>query len=322
MFEKILMSAFLIINIYASEQPELQKEFDVFNETFESILICHQQCHNCTNTMAAFSLANYWLRDACLNGNASHIMTLQHIPTFTDRPVKSFLLAYIEHYHRCMLPKDMPDERSRLFVERELNSARAFLDNPDTNAEIIWSEDDDDFALLEAITPQKLLEDYTGDKLLLGTPTSDLTNADWYTVDIIQGNQNLIADLRRQETYDYIMQKRPQGFAKVLDERCYNTVSGMIRQNAAALTASGGIFNTLLGGSWEHVHAVAATLIESGFSRVLLGDQYMLGRDHGLYYDKHMPVDDLIHAFEAAPINEGLAAPVGWWCSVLAIKNA
>jgi len=54
MFEKILMSAFLIINIYASEQPELQKEFDVFNETFESILICHQQCHNCTNIWQLF----------------------------------------------------------------------------------------------------------------------------------------------------------------------------------------------------------------------------------------------------------------------------
>ncbi len=166
------------------------------------------------------------------------------------------------------------------------------------------------------------LEDYAGDKLLLGAPTSDLTNAAWYTVDIIQGNQNLIADLRRQETYDYITQKRPQGFARVLDERCYNTVSETIRRNAAALTASGGIFCTLLDGSWEHVHEVAATLMESRFSRVLLGDQYMLERDHGLYYGKHLPVDDLIHAFESAPINEGLVAPDGLWCSILAIKNA
>jgi hypothetical protein len=312
------MSGFLIINIYGSEQTELQKEFEVFNNTFESILICHQQCHNCTNTMAAFSLANYWLRDACLNGNASHIVPLQHIPTFTHRSVKSFLLAYVEHYGSRMLPQDMPDERSRLFVERELNSARAFLDNPDTNAEIIWGEDDDDFAPLEAITPQKLLEDYTGEKLLLGAPTSDLTNADWYTVDIIQGNQNLIADLRRQETYDYITQKRPQGFARVLDERCYNTVSETIRRNAAALTAPGGIFCTVLDGGWERAHEIVATLMETGFCRVLLSDLNKLNVLHGASYDKHMPVEDLIRAFESNPIE--LSSFISF-CSVMAIKK-
>lgn len=297
-------------------------EFDVFNNTFESIIITHQQCHNCTKTMAAFSVANYWLRNACLNGNASNIMTLQHIPTFTDRSVKSFLLGYVEHYGSRMLIEDMPDERSRLFVERELNSARAFLDNPDTNAEIIWGEDDGDFAPLEAIIPQKLLEDYTGDKLLLGAPTSDLTNEDWYTVDIIKGNQNLIADLRRKETYDYITQRRPQGFARVLDERCYNTVSETIRRNAAALTAPGGIFCAQLRSKQKELEGVKVEFIESGFSSVLLGDQFALQDNHGMYYDKHMSVVDLINAFESAKINLGLviSSDEPYFYGILAIK--
>ena len=309
MFKKILMSAFLIINIYASEQHELQEGFDTFNTTFESILICHQQCHNCTNTMAAFSLANYWLRDACLNGNASHIVPLQVIPN-----VKNFLLSYVEHYG-ARLTQDMLDEKSLAFVQQALAESRAFLANPVTAAEIIWGEDNDsDFAALEAITPQMPLEDYTGDKLLLGAPTSDLTNADWYTVDIIQGNQNLIADLRRQETYDYITQKRPQRFARELDERCYKTVSETIRRNAAALTAPGGIFCAFLNGSWEQVHVVAATLMESGFSRVLLGS-------HCEYYCKHMSVEDLISAFESSPIDLNYFSLFSC-CSILAIKNA
>lgn len=333
MLKKILTLAILAINIYGSEYVELAEKFHEFNRKFESIIITHQYCQNCSSKLAAVALANYWHRDACLNGNASGIMPLLIIPEFSGLSAKKFFAAYVVFHGSQLLPEDMPDARSRLFVEEALSSAKKWLEN-NSNDTITLEEndedDDSDFPILETITSQVSLIDYVGDKLLLGSPTSDLANADWYTVDITKGNQNLIADLRRQETYDYIVQERPQGFARVLDEFCYTTTSEMIRRNAAALTASGGIFCAPLrqeyscdsSFSFETLNQITNELMASGFSRVILGDMNKLETMHGLYYDKHLPDDELIVAFESASISLGqITGESGFHrCSILAIK--
>ena len=163
---------------------------------------------------------------------------------------------------------------------------------------------------------RKRIEDYTGNKLLLFASTSDLSNSGWYTVDINPwGTQDLVADLTKNETYEYLTQKG--GFDTVIAE---NFLVDEVIQNAQRLVKSGGVLITSVHvGNSKELHQKLESM-KQNFTIYIASDFTHEERPNFGYY-KHTSTKDLMTWIKKHTLPENFNYKTKKFFAILAIKK-